>query len=589
MFKKPFILFAFFVFLFCGSLLGADYLSLLLLALAPFQFENLKNYLKGRELSHNEFVGFPRPIKRFFLWKFAKQDIQDIDDRELLSVTRIGNAVLIFVNFFIAIYCFKLIFNIFSGQMLLSGSSSVGLVLHLVLYFIIYAAISYEKRLLEPFSGAEAELAQDAGRLNYLSINVAFNLFLVFLNFFSGFIGEQQSAALFLFQIQDLLIFTFLVFFSILNVEFLLRILAGFFRLLKGEALAIGGDQLLFLQIFFSGKSIKTSIHNNLKNFLGLDLDKSEIWKFLLEVYEPVLLFSILLVWLLTSVIIVGPDQTGIITRFGAIDASAARSPGMVFKLPWPFGNYLLENDNRIRIVNVGFQPDNKSRHFIWTRPHSKENFNLIVGEGLEMISIDCQVMYRIRNVREYLLGFQNPEQLIESLAYRFLTFETVSGSFDSIMSCDRGQLAEKLREDIQAELEKRNSGIEIVKTVFLAMHPPIEVAVSFEDVINAQIEKVALELLAETEAINDHYMHKAFAEKEIFNARGDSWENISAAVGKSHAFVSQSLGFNFAPDLAKYRLKLEALEKMLENKKLFLIDASLLRSKDKLLLRVTE
>ena len=149
--------------------------------------------------------------------------------------------------------------------------------------------------------------------------------------------------------------------------------------------------------------------------------------------------------------------------------------------------------------------------------------------------------------------------------------------------------LAEKLQNEIQKELDRRNSGMEIVKVVFLAMHPPIEIATSFEDVISAQLDKQTFEMYAQTESIHNRHMHTAFAEGEVLSAKGNAVTAVADASGQAQAFVSQSIGFNASPELAKFRLKLESLQKLVDSKKLYVIDKSLLRPNDRLMLRVTE
>jgi regulator of protease activity HflC (stomatin/prohibitin superfamily) len=294
-----------------------------------------------------------------------------------------------------------------------------------------------------------------------------------------------------------------------------------------------------------------------------------------------------LIIWLLTSLVIVGPDKEAIFSRFGAVVDKKAYGPGLYFKLPWPFTSAQIYDSYKIRILNIGFEPDPDQRHIIWTKAHALKYFDLVVGDGVEIIAIDCQIMFRIKNLHNYLFNMQNSDEFISSTAYKLLTQETVSAKFDDIITRDRRLLADQLKSQLQVAVDQENLGINIIEVVFLAMHPPLEVADAFEDVISAQIDKFTYEFRANTENSYKLSMNQALASGNVMEAEGYAAEHVAKAFGESSAFVSRSLGYQIDADLTRFRLRYECFQKILADKAIYVMDKSLMRKDDRIFLDI--
>ena len=275
-----------------------------------------------------------------------------------------------------------------------------------------------------------------------------------------------------------------------------------------------------FISFFAAENTIKKSLIRSIESISGIDVSRSEIIAFGLRILEPVLITAFLAVWLTSAIVIVPADQQAIFRHFGRITGSNAAGPGLHLKLPWPFATVELHRPHQIRTLNIGFEPDPKQKNIIWAKPHATNYFHLIVGNGVEIIAIDCQVLFRVDNLFRYVTSMQNPEEFIGATAYRHLTRETVAAGFDEIITRDRRILADQLRRNIQVDLDAAGLGAAVVEVVFLAMHPPIEVAKAYEDVISAQTDKLTYVLKANTENTHKIFMSKANAHSKEFEAR---------------------------------------------------------------------
>ncbi len=452
-------------------------------------------------------------------------------------------------------------------------------------FFILYFYSVFAIRTIQKDDTSETLIpeARWYRMLQYLSVyQFIFGLFFIATDSFNIDISVREK---YLYVIYDYSIFLILGYLFCLLTERLLDTGRIFYSLLKDKTQKY--EVPFFISIIAASSSLKHSIIKTIELISGVDLSKSEIAKYIMNHVEPVTIIAILVFWLISSVVIVPPDNEAIFYRMGRIVGGQSYKPGLHFKLPWPFEKMELYQPNLIKTLNVGFTPDPTQRHIIWSKAHAKENFFLLVGDGVEIISVDCQLYYKVKDLYKFVTKLQNPEKYIEALAYKYLTANTVSKNFDQIMNQNRNILIAELRNNIQAEIDKNDLGITIVEVIFLAIHPPLEVADAYEDVISAQLDRQTTILKAKSESIKEISMKKAFAEDEINKARGYSATKVADAFGEAMSFESRIIGYNTEPELEEFRLRLDSVQRMAKSKNLYVIDKSFMRQKDRIILNL--
>jgi len=412
-----------------------------------------------------------------------------------------------------------------------------------------------------------------------------FLLFAVF--FFSMFLPESEAYRMFM-------LVDYGFFFGFLTVGLLGgELMVGYVRNIVALYQSRNDEFLLpfpfFINFFAAEESLKASLVKSIETISGVDVSRSEIVDFCLKIFEPVCVVSLIIIWLITSLVIVSPDKEAVFLRFGHIVDKKVFGPGLYIKLPWPFTEIRLFETGRVNSLNVGFEPDPEHRDIIWTKPHAIKYFDLIVGDGIEIIAIDCQVMYRVDDRYSYITALQNPEDFISASTYRLLTRETVSSKFDDIIARDRNTLSSLIREKLQQMVDEKKLGVKIVEVVFLAMHPPLEVADDFEDIISAQIDKLTYVLKANTENSFKLSMNKAMAKGKELEAESYAANHVAKAAGESSSFASRTLGYEIDPELTSFRLRYDRLQQVLEGKTLYIIDHSLMRKDDRIFLDLNQ
>ena len=452
---------------------------------------------------------------------------------------------------------------------------------YLVLFFYGLLAI----RLLQLGKPSEKIIpeAQWYRVLQYISIYqlIAGIYFIIIDSFnFSEELREQ-----YLYVIFDYTILGLLGYLSILLIEKLLDSVRVLTLLLKGKSTKT--EVPFFISLIGSTYSLKESLINTIELLSGVNLSKSEISKYILSHVEPVTIIALIIFWLISSVVIVPPDKEALFYRFGKISSNQSYKPGLHFKLPWPFERIVLYQPSLLKTLNIGFEPDSEQKHIIWTKSHAAKNFYLLVGDGVELIAVDCQLFYKVNDLYKYITRMENPSAYIQALTYRYLTMHTVPKSFDEIMSQNRNILISELKSKIQEEVNKEDLGVTIVDIVFLAIHPPLEVANAYEDVISAQRDKQTFILKANSESIKEIYMKKAFANDDINKAKAYAETTVANAIGEASALERKIIGYNTDPDLEKFRLRLDSMLKMAKNKNLYVVDKTFMRANDRIILNL--
>ena len=451
---------------------------------------------------------------------------------------------------------------------------------YLILYF--YAVFGIRTLQKDDNSTTLIPEARWYRMLQYLSVyHFVFACFYICMSFLT----EEECIEYRLFEIHDYSIFAVLAYLFCLLCERILdnfRIISSYTKNIEHKY-----EVPFFVSIIASNSSLKQSIIKTLELISGVDLSKSEMADYIISHLEPVTIIALIIFWLLSSMVIIPPDQEAIFYRLGKINGNQSYKPGIHIKLPWPLESMKLYKPSEIKVLNIGFTPEAKKTDLIWSKVHSKENFSLLVGNGVELVAVDMQLFYKVHDLYKFVSKVQNPENYIEALTYKLLTENTVSQTFDSIMSQNRDSLISNLRQKLQTELDAIDIGVTAVEIVILAIHPPLEVTQEYEDVISSKIDKQKDIIIAKTNSVNYLHLREAFAKDTIMKAEGNAATTVANAFGEAKSFESRIIGFQTNPELEKFRLKLDSIINMTNKKYLYVIDKSFMRKNDRIMLNL--
>jgi len=274
----------------------------------------------------------------------------------------------------------------------------------------------------------------------------------------------------------------------------------------------------------------------------GFKVSQTWFYKLLEKAIVPLVLFGAASIYLLSAVVVVGPDEQAIVEHFGRAvkDDSGVKiyQPGIMLKWPWPIDIAYQYPVNRVMELSIGFVPDIDPKTGqvqrgpkLWGKAHYKEEYQLMVasrqasGESkaggtvpVSIVLAAIPVQYNVKDLYSFLYnygtyeksdrstGFQ-AEKVLESICYQELTrfaagakieVESEADLAHSLLGAGRLEAREELTKSIQEAADKAQLGVEIIFVGMQGIHPPIELAEDYQKVVGAIQQKQALILNAE-------------------------------------------------------------------------------------------
>lgn len=384
---------------------------------------------------------------------------------------------------------------------------------------------------------------------------------------------------------------------ALLGVEVLFNFLLGMYRPRKpGEVPRPAFDSRL-LGMLTSPQSIAKAIGDTINYQFGFEVSRSWFYQLLSRAVTPLFIFGLIVLWAMSSVVIVGPQQQALVTRLGAIDGPP-REPGVHVKLPFPFGRVEKYEVGRVLQIEVGsaIKGLKEGAALLWTNPHTegeKEDF-LITGPtptrtarnletqgnvpGMSLIGGQVVVQFRIRDLLQYATGVQDPTRKLRAIAEREVNRYFLTKDIDTLIGPGRITAGGELRTAIQREVEASELGLEVVFVGLLGLHPPqdSEVAAAFHEQIGAlqkqqteinRARREAIETLAgvagsidearQIEIAIDAYEQAdaalkagpgdAARQKALDQAKAELDKRLASAQGESAQTINEALAYRWS------------------------------------------
>ena len=254
------------------------------------------------------------------------------------------------------------------------------------------------------------------------------------------------------------------------------------------------------------------ALQHELHNRFGIDLRQIWAFTYMRRAFLPVLLVVLAIGWALTGVHEVPLQGRGIYERFGK--PVEVFGPGLHAGLPWPLGRVLpVENgvvhelatsasDAAAPVLASAEGPPPLIANRLWDASHVNDKSQVIASrrgdtQGFQIVNMDVRFVYRIGLSDQAALAATynsaDVPTLIRSTASRILVHEFASRTLDELLGEQRTRLADEIGRAVQADLQRLNSGVEILATVVEAIHPPAGAANAYHAVQAAQIGAQAL------------------------------------------------------------------------------------------------
>ena len=245
----------------------------------------------------------------------------------------------------------------------------------------------------------------------------------------------------------------------------------------------------------------------------------------------------------------VNPAERGVILRFGEF-----------VHITDPGPHLLIPIIDRVIKVDV----DQISR-----LPHRAE----MLTSDENMVDVSLNVQYRIQDPADFLFQDSAPEKTIKDTVESALREVVGKSKLDEIITQNRSEIAESVRQIAQGMINDYKSGLEITSINIQAATPPEAVKEAFDDANRAREDKIRSENKAQAYANDIVPRARGAAATTIANAKGYKAKVVAEADGESKRFLALLQEYEKAPGVTRERLYLETMQEVLGNTNKVILD----------------
>ena len=267
-------------------------------------------------------------------------------------------------------------------------------------------------------------------------------------------------------------------------------------------------------------------------------------------------IFAGIVLWLLTGVYIVGPDEVGVVRTFG--EFTRVTQSGLNWKFPAPIETANPPKVTEVKRIEIGFRSLKNGQY----RTVEKESLMLTGDENI--VDAEMIVQYKIKDPVSYLFNIVEPELTVRQAAEASLRTVVGRNKIDETLTTGKFAIQEETKLQLQAILDKYESGIHVVAVQLQDVSPPKEVIGAFKDVASAKEDKNRM--VNQAEGYRNDVIPKARGEAEamIRDAEGFRDSRVKRAEGDAAKFTTILKEYNKAKTITEKRLYLETMEKVL-------------------------
>jgi len=284
----------------------------------------------------------------------------------------------------------------------------------------------------------------------------------------------------------------------------------------------------------------------------------------------PALALALGLVLLLsTTLFVVQPHQQAAVYRFGKLDSTSIHNEGLHLKFPWPIDKAAIYDVHRVSSMQIGYE-SSKTGNFLWGQAHDGGEYMLLLGNGNEMAAVNLKVLYVIADLYAYLTTCSNPEQVLSAAAYNALMSRTINTTLDSFLNVDRNSLAESVLRELSQFCESEKLGFAVKQIIVESIHPPVDLANVYQNVVSASVDKTTTITRAYSYAQAKVIEAAKLSSLAVDGARAMQYGKVSDAQKEAAILNAATQASQIAAGSYEIAKQLEVYEKIIKSNKVY-------------------
>ena len=276
----------------------------------------------------------------------------------------------------------------------------------------------------------------------------------------------------------------------------------------------------------------------------------------------PFLVIAVLLLlWIASGIYVVGPDEEGVVLRFGK--EVGISQPGLHYRLPFPF--------ERVYLPKVA-----QSRRLVLGYSGAADSLNpgmMLTADG-NVVDVRFAVQYRITNASHYLFATTNPEQLISYCAESAMRELVGRSEIDDLLTSGKGTIEQQAQRITQNLLSRYHVGVSVDTVQLLEVSPPKVVQPAFTEVTAAREDMERARNEAQAYASSVIPKAKGEAAAMVTNAEGYKQQVVDRAKGDSARFTDILQAYQKNPKVVSERMYLRTMQDILSHTQKVIIES---------------
>ncbi len=270
-------------------------------------------------------------------------------------------------------------------------------------------------------------------------------------------------------------------------------------------------------------------------------------------------------VWFASGFYRVQEGEVAVVLRFGKMVRTTL--PGLRYRLPSPIEREIIKN---VAVVN---KIDSSHTH----ESDSEQSFILTGDEN--MVLTNYTVMWKIKDITQYLFMVRNPDETIRAAAESALREIIGQTTARKALTEGRELICTQSQELLQKILDMYNTGVQIISFQLQRVKPPAQVVEAFNDMQASLVD--ADRLGNEAQSYSNDILPKARGQAESILRAAEAYaaEIVAKSEGEAARFNQVQLAYRKNPRITCIRMHREVMDELIKRGVVTIVDHDLAKS----------
>ena len=282
-------------------------------------------------------------------------------------------------------------------------------------------------------------------------------------------------------------------------------------------------------------------------------------------------LIVLIIIWALTGLYRVLPDEQGVVLRFGKYVSTT--QPGLNYHIPYPIENVFTPKVTKVNRMDIGFRSGSDTGFSSGGGVADVPEESLMLTGDENIVNIDFSVFWVIKDAGKFLFKIQDPQGTVKAASETAMREVIAKSKIQPILTEGRSKIEIETQEIIQNILDEYESGIQITQVQTQKADPPDQVIDAFRDVQAARADMERSKNEAEAYRNDVIPRSRGEAAKILQAAEAYKKEVVAKAEGEASRFISIHNEYAQAKEVTQERMYLETMEKVMADIDKVIID----------------